>query len=461
MLELLSSGLISVWLELSGVQIRQQDAGELLIGSGIPGFVWDEKKMGGVDSPTNATLEEYLKALEAKGVRRDNQGIWLQTTHGDLLANHQGNIPRSAASITKVATSLAALSTWKLDHQFETLIAARGQVVGEVLEGDLAIVGGNDPLFVWEEAIALGNALNRLGIRRVTGNLVIAGNFLMNGEDNGQKSGELLKQALNAQLWSAEITDTYNLMSRNAQKKLAAPATPKPQVAIAGQVLLSKEPPTETTPLIRHYSLPLVELLKLMNIHSSNTMAEILADALGGVQVVRKIAAEAAGVPPEQIQLINGSGLGEENRISPRAACGLFMAIQNYLRRDAAKPGNATAPLTLADLFPIAGTDGGTMEDRNIPAGSVVKTGTLWNVSALGGVLPTRDRGLVWFAILNGGGDDIWGFRDRQDQLLHQLLKQWGISPEPFPQITRNYPSNRELIEIGAPSRNELLWQRS
>lgn len=456
MLELLSSGLISIWLELSGVELRQQYAGELLIGAGIPGFVWP----GGGDPRTKATLEQYLKALEAKGVRRENQGIWLQTTQGELLANHQGNIPRSAASITKVATSLAALWTWPLDYQFETLIAARGQVVGEVLAGDLVIVGGYDPLFVWEEAIALGNALNRLGIRRVTGNLVITGHFLMNGEDNEQKSGELLKQALHSQLWSAEITDTYNQMSGNAQKKLAASAIPKPQVAIAGQVIVSKQPPNQTTPLIRHYSLPLVELLKLMNIYSSNTMAEILTAALGGVQVVKKIAAAAAGVPPEQIQLVNGSGLGEANRISPRAACGLLMAIQNYLSRDAAKPGNPTPPMNLADLFPIAGIDGGTLEDRNMPAGSVVKTGTLWNVSALGGVLPTRDRGLVWFAILNGGGDDIWGFREGQDQLLHQLVKQWGVSPEPFPQITRHWTSNQELIELGAPSRNEFLWAR-
>jgi len=40
-----------------------------------------------------------------------------------------------------------------------------------VLQGDLIITGSGDPFLVWEEVIALGNSLNQLGIKRVTGNL--------------------------------------------------------------------------------------------------------------------------------------------------------------------------------------------------------------------------------------------------------------------------------------------------
>ena len=440
MLELFSSGLVSTWLELAGVKVHQEHAVELLIGHGIPGFVWPG---GDSDRTTQRTLEQYLSRLAANRMFPESQGVWLQTTHGELLVNHQGNIPRSAASITKVATSLAALSIWGPQHQFETLIATQGQVVNGVLDGDLIVVGGDDPLFVWEEAIALGNALNRLGIRQITGNLVLTGNFSMNYKSDRQKSGELLKQTLNRELWSKDIADIYQKMSSNSSKPI-----PQPKVAIAGQVIVSREQIPNTTLLIRHYSLPLTELLKRMNIYSNNSMAEMMASALGGAEVVQKIAAREAGVPPEQIQLINGSGLGQENRISPRAACGLFMAVQNYVRSEG---------INIGDLFPISGRDGGTLEDRNVPAGSVVKTGSLWNVSALGGVLPTRDRGLVWFAILNGGGDYIWGFRDEQDNLLHDLLKQWNKPQSPPPEITRHPPSNPEFARLGAESRNELL----
>jgi len=44
--------------------------------------------------------------------------------------------------------------------------------------------------FVWEE-IALGNSLNQLGIKRVTGNLVITSNFAMNYKFNPSVAGQL------------------------------------------------------------------------------------------------------------------------------------------------------------------------------------------------------------------------------------------------------------------------------
>ena len=54
------------------------------------------------------------------------------------------------------------------------------------------------------------------------------------------------------------------------------------------------------------------------------------------------------------------------------------------------------------DFFPVAGRDRtGTMVDRNIPYGITVKTGTLWEVSALAGMIPTAERGPIWFAIIN------------------------------------------------------------
>ena len=44
-----------------------------------------------------------------------------------------------------------------------------------------------------------------------------------------------------------------------------------------------------------------------------------------------------------------------------------------------------------------------------MPTATVMKTGTLNDVSALAGVMPTRDRGLVWFAIINRG-TNVSGF---------------------------------------------------
>ncbi|HAX79600.1 MAG TPA: D-alanyl-D-alanine carboxypeptidase, partial [Cyanobacteria bacterium UBA11372] len=300
------------------------------------------------DPAMQQKTQQYVKQLAAKGFTAKNQGIWIQSGN-TLLANHQGTVPLPAASLTKVATSLAALSTYGVDRQFITEIGATGSIQNGVLQGDLVIQGAEDPFFVWEEAIALGNTLNQRGIKRVTGNLVIVGKFYMNYEQSALKSGNLLKQALNSRLWTAPIVNQYQTLP---------PGTPRPQVKIDGSVQLSPITPSQVTPLVRHYSYPLTELLKKMNSYSNNKMAQMIADSVGGAKVVAEKAAKAAGVPQKEIQLINGSGLGEENKISPRAVIAMFLAIQQYL-----EPKN----MTIADVFAVVGQDQGILEQRQIP----------------------------------------------------------------------------------------------
>jgi D-alanyl-D-alanine carboxypeptidase/D-alanyl-D-alanine-endopeptidase (penicillin-binding protein 4) len=42
--------------------------------------------------------------------------------------------------------------------------------------------------------------------------------------------------------------------------------------------------------------------------------------------------------------------------------------------------------------------------------------------------LPTRDRGLIWFVIMNRGSD-VDRLRVQQDQFLQGLTQQWGSVP--------------------------------
>jgi D-alanyl-D-alanine carboxypeptidase/D-alanyl-D-alanine-endopeptidase (penicillin-binding protein 4) len=386
-----------------------------------------------------AAIQRHLQAMKALGASTSQQGIWLQA--GDqVLAEHEGKTPLSAASLTKIATTLASLTTWGPNHQFETLIGATGPIQAGVLNGDLVVQGGGDPLFVWEEAIALGNALNRAGIRRVTGNLIITGKFAMNFETDPTTAGELLKQGLDANLWSDDVTLQFaNLPS----------GTPRPQVAINGNVQvvpLEAVQNRSVTPLIRHQSMPLVDILKAMNIYSNNSIAEMLAEALGGGGVVAEKAAGLAQVPTTEIQIVNGSGLGVENRISPRAIAAMLIATQRYLQ---------PRQLNLADLYPVIGRDVGTLRGRNLPDGAAVKTGTLNEVSSLAGVVPTRDRGLVWFAIINLGTGNLTAFHEQQDKLIQSLHQAWG-SASPVPMALN--PSDRSTMnQLGAIQRNQLL----
>jgi D-alanyl-D-alanine carboxypeptidase/D-alanyl-D-alanine-endopeptidase (penicillin-binding protein 4) len=425
MLQLFGAGIISLWLETIGIQPPTWQPQELL----TPNLLLLEHQ----DPSIKATVKQYLERLSQKGFIQAEQGIWIQS--GDnLLANYAGDKPLPAASLTKVATSLASLKTWKPGYQFVTQIGATGPIDNGVLQGDLVIQGSGDPLFVWEEAISLGNTLNTMGINRVMGDLVITGNFGMNYETDPGLAGNLLREGLNAQAWSPEAEAQYSTMPKG---------TPRPHVVIAGIVRPAVAPPLQQRLLISHQSLHLFELLKQMNIYSNNAMAEMLAASLGGASVVAQQAAIAAEVPPTEIQLLNGSGLSPENRISPRAVCGMFQAIQRQLQ-----PYN----LTIADLFPVAGRDRGTLETRKIPQAAVVKTGTLWDVSALAGVIPTRDYSSVWFAIINRG-EGVEEFRDQQDQLLQALSQHWGAA-QTLPPAFRYHPI---MERVGETSRNTIL----
>ncbi|MDY7013624.1 MAG: D-alanyl-D-alanine carboxypeptidase, partial [Cyanobacteriota bacterium] len=278
---------------------------------------------------------------------------------------------------------------------------------------DLVVVGNGDPVFVWEEAIAVGNGLNDLGIRKVTGNLVIGNNFYMNFLPNSTVAGQKLKEGLNSKLWSSEA---------QVQHAKMPPETRRPVVEIVGSLQMNNERPEALPLLLRHQSPPMSQILKQMNIYSNNTIAEILAQLAGGGSALAKIAAESAGLPREEIQLINGSGLGVANRMSPRMAAAIAMAIDRLLQGQS---------LGIADLFPVAGRDKlGTMLDRRFPPNTAIKTGTLAQVSALAGILPTQKYGWVWFAILNEGSN-ISTLRVEQDRLLQRLSQAWGTASLP------------------------------
>jgi serine-type D-Ala-D-Ala carboxypeptidase/endopeptidase (penicillin-binding protein 4) len=388
---------------------------------------------GDTDATAETIVRDYLNTLKGQGLNPTEQGIWLQSGVS-LLAENQGKTPLSAASLTKITTTLAALETWGPQHQFDTIVAATGPIQNGVLKGDLVIQGSGDPMFVWEEAIALGNKLNEIGIQQVAGDLVISGPFIMNFEVDAAKAGPLLYEVLNSKTWSGDIAEQYSQMKPK-------PPT-KPSIAINGKVRLGEA--ANARAIIQHKSLPVLHLVKRLNVYSNNVMSETLSQLLGGAEVTRQKAAAAAGLSPEEILIVNGSGLGTENRIAPHAAMTMFSAIARYAERNG---------LTIADLFPISGTDIGTLIDRNIPKNAVVKTGTLNEVSALSGVIPTRDRGLVWFSIINRG-TNLDGLRQQQDVLLNRLQAHWGRPKVRSASITPTPAINTSNSLLGAPERN-------
>lgn len=441
MLEVIGSSLLSLWWAMFGnstkprIQLESMSWHDALI------FQLPAEQS---DPSVQMIVEQYLENLSKTVLNRDrsltrfvaSQGVWIQSDWLEL-ANHQGNIPVSAASLTKIATTLAVVGKLGIEHQFVTRVFYTGSIEEGILQGDLMIEGNRDPFFVWEEAIALSNSLNQLGIREVKGNLWVNQDFYMNYQADPLVSAKLLQQGLQPRLWSKEVQQQFLTLN------LKNP----PQLTIQGEVKLINKISPSAQLLLEHQSLPLVEIIKQMNIYSNNEMAQMLAEVVGGASEVARYGVEKTGVATSEIQLVNGSGLGIANRISPRAVTRMLMAIDNLLQ-----PHN----LEVADIFPLAGRDQlGTMKNRHLPEGIAIKTGTLNEVSALAGVIPLDQGRRVWFAIINHGWQ-IEQFRQQQDQLLQTLADHWQLS-SPLAERSRLAHSSSNQVYLGDPQRNKVI----
>lgn len=387
------AGLLPLWLNVSGVL----EPPEPNPSPSLTAVLFIPQEQPRVDR----LLDNYLVTLNAKGFPKDNQAIWVQT-QTRLLINHAGATPRPPASLTKVATSLAALYTWPDQHRFQSQVWAMGPIEAGVLKGDLLIEGGLDLALMRSEAIALGQTLEKLGIKQISGNLWI--DFpVANALPEPEQLGTLLREGMNQALWTDETKVQYSKQSG-----------PAPQISLGGQVKPGRPTGTPTL-LFKHDSPPLLAILKYMNVYSDNAIAESLTELMGGTPVLMARVQEQTDLPAAELALSNGSGLGDKNRLSPRAAVGLFQVLQVRLSQNGQ---------SLNAVFPVSGQDLGTLEDRKMPTGTVVKTGTLWNVSGLAGYLPNTPHGPLWFAIMNQGEGDLDGFRQEQDRFLQNLTRQ-------------------------------------
>ena len=89
---------------------------------------------------------------------------------GETLEAHEGDSALMPASVTKVLTALYAIDTLGVDHRFATRLIGTGPVVDGVLNGDLVLAGGQDPVL---DTDALALLFEAVGIVEVTGRLLV------------------------------------------------------------------------------------------------------------------------------------------------------------------------------------------------------------------------------------------------------------------------------------------------
>ena len=89
------------------------------------------------------------------------------------LLSINGEVPLNPASTMKTLTTLAALEELGPAYTWPTSVYALGEINEGTLTGDLLIKGGGDPFLVEEHFRSMLKAIQRQGITRISGNLVL------------------------------------------------------------------------------------------------------------------------------------------------------------------------------------------------------------------------------------------------------------------------------------------------
>ncbi len=350
-----------------------------------------------------AALDEYVNRLMAEGRDWRMHGIYieaLETAEPVAMLNESAEF--NPASVTKLATTLAALDRLGRNHRFRTEVRADGEIdpaTGD-LAGDLILLGGGDPSFSLADARKVGDSLRRMGIRRVRGGLIVVGDFICNENSDPRISAQVFRR--NSDIVITEPTRYESFVGYRPR----------------GRYLLTVE------------SDSLLNIVQYLNAHSVNAMAEMLGTHVGGPLGVQRFLIDKVGVPAESIHISYASGL-EVNRITPLDTVRMLRAMIQWLENNDLNPGSVMA---------VAGIDSGTLRGRfgeGKFAGSVIaKTGTLFStdagVAALAGIMYTRDRGPLLFAVYDmAEGRNVPHLRRLQDDFLKKIIRECG-GPKPI-----------------------------
>ena len=322
------------------------------------------------------------------------------------------------ASCQKVVTAVTALNFLRGDYKLTTDFRITGKIVGGVLQGDLIVVGGMDPLVTPSELLqAAASIKQQQGIESISGNLVYDLSMREDkpfgwgwcwDDDYGPLSALLVDGKDNFENKWLDALEKAGIRTSNLGSR---------------QGVKGKET-SRSIYQIRHY---LDDLLVPMMKNSDNIYAECLfyqtAATVGKKGAGHKEAAQRTeellkkiGVDPNPYNIADGSGLSLYNYVSAE----MLVALLGYAWR------NESIREHLLPSLPVAGYDGtlqkrmiGTEGEGNVKA----KTGSVTGISSLAGYLTTVNGHVLAFAIINQGIDSMAMGRAFQDKVCLELCK--------------------------------------
>ncbi len=205
-------------------------------------------------------------------------------------------------------------------------------------------------------------------------------------------------------------------------------------IKVTGGVVRAAVPGSARS-LVSHYSQPLGIVIRDVNKHSNNFMAEQILKTLGGEtggapgtwpKGIDAVAGylEKLGTPRTAYKMINGSGLYDSNRFT---AAQLVMLL-GAAYRDFRYAADFVGSLAMAGAD---GTVGHRMEGGPAERWVRAKTGTLLGVSCLSGYAGAPGRAPVAFAVLINGlsnSDDANAYAHRAQDRIASALAAYQAS---------------------------------
>jgi D-alanyl-D-alanine carboxypeptidase/D-alanyl-D-alanine-endopeptidase (penicillin-binding protein 4) len=352
---------------------------------------------------TDRTLRADLVRL-AKSAGGSGGFTVLDGSTGRVIAESAGTTARPLGSTAKLLTTDAALRTLGAAHALTTTVALNPNYApGGVLDGDVYLIGGGDPLLGEAQLQTLATDVTLRGVKTITGSIIgdetlfdtlrggpaTHGAFDLNfGGTLGALTYDRGRQAVGGPLQpDPGRAAAFRLDDVLEARGVTIAGTPRAGATPAGLVPLGAVGSVQST---------VGDVVKVIDKQSDDFAAEVLTKDLGAARHqdapgygttangVRTIKSMIYGLP---LRPVDGSGVDPATEGSSRA-------LARFVQKARKLP-------ELASALPIAGVDG-TLANRmtTAPARGAchAKTGSLpqSHVSALAGWCRVGGRTLVF-----------------------------------------------------------------
>ena len=396
--------------------------------------------------PSTTAAPASLPAISAleRVWSRTPEGCVAVAAGGRILYERAAATPLAPASVTKVLTAAGALEILGPDTRFTTVLRGRQPIEG-VIEGDVLLVGGGDPVLgtdAWASArdVPLHTSLDALADQ-----LVVAGVTAINGSIVGDESRydrdrtvdswprRLVADGESGPLSALMVNDGFRVWGHpgvpfanppEESASLFAELIGARGIAVQGGRAADRETAAALGPaaeLANVESAPIGDLVGVMLRESDNETAELLLKEIGfrvsgegttraGAAAVRDLLSRR-GLPIDGVVIADGSGLSDDARVTCQALLATLTAEPGVVERLAI----AGATGTLRNRFANAAVAGRLRG----------KTGSLNGIATLAGTISSPDGPVTFSYVINGLPTGVTG-RSLQDAMVDALAQVAG-----------------------------------